>query len=229
LTDDFFKSRSPEYNINNTLFVARPGIPFILGGLALFVLFWCLDLRFLRDFFLLVAVFVIWFFRDPHRELPPQGFALSPADGTVIRLDADGKDPLTGDPAVKISIFMSVFNVHVNRAPVSGTLVSQDYRKGLFVNASFDKASSDNERNVVVIEDEAGRRFTVVQIAGLIARRIVSWVKPGDRIRRGQRFGMIRFGSRLDVYVPGKPELMVSLGQPVHAGLTPLWRYPEGS
>jgi phosphatidylserine decarboxylase len=152
---------------------------------------------------------------------------VSPADGTIIRLDKSAKDPITGQSSIKISIFMSIFSVHVNRVPVAGTLVSQDYHEGSFLNASFDKASSENERNVLIIEDESKRRIAVVQIAGLIARRILSWVKPGDELTRGQRFGMIRFGSRVDIFIPTDSILMVSLGQPVKAGLSPLWRYPD--
>jgi phosphatidylserine decarboxylase len=227
LLHDYFKSHIPEFNINNTLFVARPGLVFILGSLVFFLLFWFLDLVFLRDFFLIVFIFVVWFFRDPHRETPPSGFAVSPADGTIIRLDKAAKDPLSGEASIKISIFMSIFSVHVNRIPLDGTLISQDYHKGSFLNASFDKASSDNERNILVLEDEFKRKIAVVQIAGLIARRIVSWVKPGESLKRGQRFGMIRFGSRVDIYIPPDSILMVSLGQPVSAGLSPLWRYKD--
>ncbi|MDR2405772.1 MAG: phosphatidylserine decarboxylase family protein [Deltaproteobacteria bacterium] len=224
---DYFKSHIPEFNINNTLFVARPGLIFILGSLILFLLFWCLGVHVLRDIFFVILLFVVWFFRDPHRETPPPGFAVSPADGTIIRLDKSAKDPITGQSSIKISIFMSIFSVHVNRVPVAGTLVSQDYHEGSFLNASFDKASSENERNVLIIEDESKRRIAVVQIAGLIARRILSWVKPGDELTRGQRFGMIRFGSRVDIFIPTDSILMVSLGQPVKAGLSPLWRYPD--
>jgi phosphatidylserine decarboxylase len=227
LKEDFFKAGIPEFNINNTLFVARPGLVFILGSLALCILFWCLDLKIPRDVFLVLFLFTSWFFRDPHRETPPPGFALSPADGTVIRLDKDATDPLNGSSAVKISIFMSLFSVHVNRVPVDGTLLSQSYHKGLFLNAGFDKASADNERNVLEIEDPEKRRIVMVQIAGLVARRIVSWVKPGDLLKRGQRFGMIRFGSRVDLFIPRDAVLMVSLGQSVLAGHTPLWRYKD--
>jgi phosphatidylserine decarboxylase len=229
LTDDYFKSKIPEFNINNTLFVARPGLVFILGTLVLFLLFWFLDLRLLRDLFLAIFLFVTWFFRDPHRETPPPGFALAPADGTIIRLDRDAANPISGEPSIKISIFMSIFSVHVNRVPVSGKLITQDYHKGLFLNADFDKASEDNERNILEIEDEDNRKIVMVQIAGLIARRIVSWVKEGDTLKRGQRFGMIRFGSRVDIYIPADSVLMIALGQPVSAGLTPLWHYPRES
>ncbi|MGL4208551.1 MAG: phosphatidylserine decarboxylase, partial [Candidatus Adiutrix sp.] len=129
----------------------------------------------------------------------------------------------TGRPAKKISIFMNVLNVHVNRVPVSGRLVSQTYFPGAFFNASLDKASLNNERNAVVIETEEGP-IAMVQIAGLVARRIVSWVSEGDDLSRGQRFGMIRFGSRVDLYLPLEAEIMVTIGQNVSAGWSPIWR-----
>lgn len=229
----YIKSDTPEYNIHNTFFVARPGIVFILLSMLLTILVICLEISLckslwiLRDIFIVLTVLVIWFFRDPHRPTPPGEFGLSPADGRVIRLDKDSVNPFTGEPALKVSIFMNLFSVHVNRVPLSGTLKSQIYHKGALVNASFDKASENNERNVLVIEDEKGREFAMVQVAGLVARRIVSWVNPGDKLIRGQRFGMIRFGSRLDLYLPQNSIPMVALGQEVKAGWSPVWSYPE--
>ncbi|MDR2455967.1 MAG: phosphatidylserine decarboxylase family protein [Deltaproteobacteria bacterium] len=229
MLEDIFKARIPRFNIENRLPVARPGIVFIIGFAALTLVLWCLGLNCLAFLVLLLTLMTVWFYRDPKRPTPPGDFGLSPCDGTVIRLDPEAACPLTGQEALKVSVFMDIFSVHVNRAPISGSLVRQDYFKGSFVNASFDKASAQNERNAIVIEDSHGRRVTVVQIAGLVARRIVSWVNPGDKLSRGQRFGMIRFGSRVDLYLPRSVEIMVALGQKVQAGWSPIWRHPEGS
>jgi phosphatidylserine decarboxylase len=229
LLDDYLKIKIPEFNINNTLFVARPGLPFIFGAAALTVIFWSLEIGWARDLFLVLLAFTLWFFRDPARETPPGEFGLAPADGRVIRLDRKAVAPVSGRPAVKVSIFMNVFSVHVNRMPLGGEIALLDYRHGSLVNASLDKASEKNERNVLVVKCPDGREFEMVQIAGLIARRIVCWVRQGNEVRRGQRFGMIRFGSRVDLYLPPEAELMVALGQRVNAGWSPLWHYPAGA
>lgn len=223
---DIFKERVPALNINNSLPVARPGLRFIAVALSLWVICLAADWEAAAVFFFLAGCFVIWFFRDPERPAPPEGFGLAPADGRVIRIERVGDNPYTKAPALKVSIFMNVFNVHVNRAPTDGRILSQTYFPGAFVNASFDKASEQNERNAVLIETPKGPVATV-QIAGLVARRIVSWVGDGDRLRRGQRFGMIRFGSRVDLYLPENSEIMVCVGQKVSAGWSPVWRDPQ--
>jgi phosphatidylserine decarboxylase len=222
-----FQEKNPQLNIHNTLFVARPGLIFILIALGLILVLWILGLELLRNIFILVFLFVVWFFRDPHRPTPPGSCGLSPADGRVIRILEDEKNPVNGQKATKVSIFMNIFSVHVNRAPISGIVKDQIYHRGTLVNASLDKASLNNERNILLLEDQSGRELAMVQIAGLIARRIVSWVRPGDSITRGERFGMIRFGSRVDLYLPPEAEVMVALGQNVQAGTTPIWQYPE--
>lgn len=227
MLEDIFKVKIPRFNIDNRLPVARPGIPFILGLALITFVFWILGWGCLALIALLLTAMTAWFFRDPKRPTPPGDFGISPCDGTVIRLDPEAKCPLTGAEALKVSVFMDLLSVHVNRSPISGSLIRQDYFKGSFVNASFDKASEANERNAIIIEDARGRRVTVIQIAGLVARRIVSWVKPGDKIARGQRFGMIRFGSRVDLYLPRNVEIMVALGQKVQAGWSPIWRNPS--
>ncbi len=219
---DFFKARDPKTNIYNQLPVARPGIPFILISAALFLLCLALDWCWARNFFFLTTLFITWFFRDPARPTPPAGFGLSPADGRVIKVEDLADNPFTNAPARKVSIFMNIFNVHVNRVPVDGLIVAQNYFPGKFLNASFDKASLDNERNALVLETAEGR-VAVVQIAGLVARRIVSWVGEGERLERGQRFGLIRFGSRLDLYLPPDSKIMVTIGQKVSAGWSPVW------
>jgi len=223
---DYFGTRVPSRNIHNTLPVARPGLIFILApavlGLLTLALGWCIPPTIL----FLAAAFSFWFFRDPERPTPPPGFGLAPADGRVIRVESLPDNPYIPGPAMKVSIFMSPFNVHVNRVPSSGRLVSQTYFPGSFLNASLDKASDMNERNALVIETLEGT-VAMVQIAGLIARRIVTWVKDGDKLERGQRFGLIRFGSRVDLYLPPDSEIMVVPGQKVSAGWSPVWRAPR--
>lgn len=171
--------------------------------------------------------FALCFFRDPDR-IPPAGdrAVLSPADGTVIKVEDVEADPFLGLKMRKISIFMSVFNVHVNRAPMSGKAGRIMYFPGKFFNASLDKASKDNEHNAIVLETETGEKIVFVQIAGLIARRIVCWLKPGDSMIRGQRIGLIRFGSRLDVYVPPESAVDVKVGRKVQAGRSILGYLP---
>ncbi|SPE35173.1 Phosphatidylserine decarboxylase proenzyme [Burkholderiales bacterium] len=170
--------------------------------------------------FWLLALFVLQFFRDPPRAVPTQaGIVLSPADGRIVKVQAT-RDPYTDRDAVLISVFMNVFNVHSNRAPVDGFVESVAYQPGTFVNADLDKASTDNERNAMVLRMADGERLTVVQVAGLIARRILCYVKPGDGLQRGQRYGFIRFGSRVDIYLPRNTRPRVAVGDVVYATTT---------
>ncbi len=163
-------------------------------------------------------VFACNFFRDPERVVPQdEGLAVSPADGRVISTKPM-PDPLSGEARTCVSIFMHVGNVHVNRCPIDGEIERIKYSPGKFFNASWDKASTDNERCAYAVKDADGRMFSVVQIAGLLARRIVSRVEQGDRLSRGERFGLIKFGSRLDVYLPEGYEASVSVGETVLAG-----------
>lgn len=169
-----------------------------------------------------LTVWCYYFFRDPKRAVPVnKGLLVSPADGVVSLIErAVPPEELGLGPAAltRVSVFMSVFNCHVNRAPIAGTVTAVAYRPGKFLNASLDKASVDNERNSIAIRMEDGRQIAVVQIAGLVARRIMWWVKPGDALRTGERFGLIRFGSRLDVYLPEGVQPQVALGQTMIAG-----------
>jgi phosphatidylserine decarboxylase len=168
----------------------------------------------------IVAVFVIQFFRDPPRAVPAQANAvLSPADGRIVKVEKVA-DPYTGRESLLISVFMNVFNVHSNRAPVDGTVERVAYSPGKFVNADLDKASTENERNALVIQLAGGERIAVVQVAGLIARRILCYVKAGDALQRGQRYGFIRFGSRVDVYLPLSARPRVAVGDKVAATST---------
>ena len=173
-----------------------------------------------------VAIFVLQFFRDPPRMGPADPDAIaSPADGQVVFIGPE-PDPISGEPAVKISVFMNVFNVHSNRSPVAGRVCRVAYTPGQFFNAALDKASAENERNAVVIEDARGRRLTAVQIAGLVARRILCYVEEGDSLRRGARYGFIRFGSRVDVYLPPGSQSLVAPGDKVSTHSTALARWP---
>jgi phosphatidylserine decarboxylase len=171
----------------------------------------------------IATIFVLQFFRDPQRVMPQgENLVLCPADGRVIVV-GEVPDPYRGgERSLKVSIFMNVFNVHSQRAPVTGTILRQDYSKGLFVNAAFDKASSDNERNALVIRLDNGVEISCVQVAGLIARRILSYVQPGERLTAGQRYGFIRFGSRVDVYLPTTARPKVAIGDKVKATSTVL-------
>lgn len=171
-----------------------------------------------------LTVWCYYFFRDPVRSVPEgEGLVVSPADG-VVSLIGPAVPPaelgLGPVPLTRVSVFMSVFNCHVNRSPVAGKVTEIAYRPGKFLNASLDKASEDNERNALAIELADGRRLAVVQIAGLVARRIVCFTRPGQALRAGERFGLIRFGSRLDVYLPPGVAPMVALGQTMIAGET---------
>jgi phosphatidylserine decarboxylase len=169
-----------------------------------------------------MTIWCYYFFRDPKRTIPlDDTLILSPADGIISLIEPAVPPAELGmgpDALTRVSVFMNVFNCHVNRAPVSGKITAIAYRPGTFLNASMDKASEDNERNSLAIEITDGRKIAVVQIAGLVARRIVCWSKTGHVLRAGERFGLIRFGSRLDVYLPEGVAPMVALGQTMVAG-----------
>ncbi len=170
--------------------------------------------------FLVLVWFAVNFFRDPERVVPYEDdVAVSPADGRIIRIERR-IDPVTGESRQCVCVFMNVFNVHVNRAPVTGTISAIKYHPGKFFNASLDKASTDNERCEYQVTDANGDTWTFVQIAGLVARRIVCRVERGDELTRGERFGMIRFGSRVDLYLPDSYSPAVSVGEKVLAGQT---------
>ncbi len=177
---------------------------------------------------LAMALFVLWFFRDPERTIPrdPES-VVSPADGRVIKVEEVEDRRFTMGRAQLVSIFMSLFDVHVNRAPATGRVKKIVYNPGSFVSANLDKASSENEHNALVVETEGGRLFAVCQIAGLVARRIVCNVEEGSRIEKGQRIGMIKFGSRLDVYLPPDTDIVVRVGDRVRAGESVLARWEK--
>jgi len=180
-----------------------------------------------------LTVWCYYFFRDPERVTPDRpGLIISPADGVISLIEPAVPPAELGMPdeaLTRVSVFMNVFNCHVNRTPVSGEIRAVSYRPGKFFNASLDKASVDNERNSLCVKMDNGQELAVVQIAGLVARRIVCFVEPGATLQRGERFGLIRFGSRLDVYLPKGVEPMVRIGQTMIAGETVLAELPAAT
>ncbi len=201
--------------------IAREGWPHVLIALGLALLatwlvgWWSIP-------FWLILVFVVQFFRDPHRAVPQTpGVALSPADGRVV-LVGKARDPYLEREALKISVFMNVFDVHSNRSPLDAEVKRTWYNAGSFLNAALDKASVENERAAMHLRTDEGTDVTCVQIAGLVARRILCYAKEGDRLARGQRYGFIRFGSRVDVYLPTTASPQVSVGDTVTAGISVL-------
>lgn len=211
-----------ETRINNRLPLAREGFPFIGIGIGIVVLFACLGWTTLTIIAGLITLFVIYFFRDPERHHSNRENAvLTPADGRILEVrKVDGKDNSLGRSSIKVSIFMNVFNVHVNRIPIQGTVKKISYHPGKFLSANLDKASEQNENNRVIVETADSKEILVIQIAGLVARRIACWIEQGDRVETGQRFGLIRFGSRLEVFLPLDSDIVVRVGQKVKAGET---------
>jgi phosphatidylserine decarboxylase len=203
--------------------IAREGWPFLGIAVAVSLLatyfagWWSLP-------FWLATLFILQFFRDPPRQVPDDPSAVvSPADGRVVWVGRT-QDPYLQREALKVSVFMNVFNVHSNRSPVDGVVKERWYFPGGFLNAALDKASLENERNALWLRTPDGRDVTCVQIAGLIARRILCYVEPGAQLARGQRFGFIRFGSRVDVYLPLDAELKAAIGEKVYAAESVLAR-----
>jgi phosphatidylserine decarboxylase len=200
---------------------------YILPLAIISLILWILCFSLVAGFFSFLTLFVIYFFRDPERSIPPDEKAiLSPADGKIIQIESCIEERFLKGPAIKISVFMSLFNVHINRAPLSGQIVDTMYQPGKFIRADLNNASSANEQNVLLLKAADGTQMVVVQIAGLVARRIVCWVKRGDGVIRGERFGLIRFGSRLDVYLPEGVQVNARLGQKALGGQTVLGYLP---
>lgn len=201
--------------------IAREGWPFLALAIAAAVLVSWFSLAWSIPLWL-VAVFVLQFFRDPGRVAPGDAkTVVSPADGRIVAVEKV-RDPYLDREAIKISVFMNVFNVHSNRAPVDGAVKQVWYKAGKFVNAALDKSSAENERNALWIHADVGADVVCVQVAGLIARRILCYVKADDRLQRGQRYGFIRFGSRLDLYLPPNARVKAALGDKVYAASTVL-------
>ena len=205
--------------------IAKEGYPFILIAALLALLAFALDRQWVGLVFVFLAFAFLGFFRDPER-VPPggEGLILSPADGRVLGIKRVEKERLFEGTETRVSIFMSPLNVHVNRAPVQGMVEEVRYQKGSFFAAYREEASENNEKNALRIVDGKGRKFAVVQIAGALARRIVCYVEKGDSLELGQRFGLIMFGSRVDLFLPPGSRVDVVQGQRVRAGETVIGR-----
>jgi phosphatidylserine decarboxylase len=207
--------------------IAKQGFRFILFGLAGMILFHWLNIPLGWGLASVFTLFVASFFRDPERNIPRgEKTILAPADGKILLIEEVRGTPFSTEPAVKISIFMSVFNCHVNRVPQSGRIENIVYRPGKFIPADKGSASAENEQNALLLMTETGHAISFVQVAGLIARRIVCWVRPGYSVNQGDRFGLIQFGSRVDLYVPPLTRLQVRRGDKVKAGLTVMGELP---
>ena len=197
--------------------IAREGWPFLASALAAAALVAWLAGPWWSAPIWLAALFILQFFRDPARDVPDDARAVvSPADGRIVAVER-ARDPWLERDALKISVFMNVFNVHSNRSPVDGTVQKVWYHAGRFLNAALDKASLDNERSALWLRTRSGTDVTCVQVAGLIARRILCYVSAGAGLQRGERFGFIRFGSRVDVYLPLDAQAVAAIGDKVYA------------
>src|SRR6266853_2125803 len=192
--------------------------PLVLGGVS-FLLHWYVAAVVL----VLLAAFVFSFFRDPERVIPTElGAVVSPGDGRVVVVTDEESQ---GKPGKRVSIFLAVWNVHVNRTPAAGTITKMEYRPGKFLAAMRERASLENEQNVFTLSTDAGE-LVFKQIAGLIARRVVSWKRPGEKVARGERIGLVRFGSRVDLWVPKEAEILVKVGENVKGGSSVLAQWP---
>jgi phosphatidylserine decarboxylase len=192
-------------------------LPLVVGAAFLSYI----DVKWMSLIFCGLILFVLWFFRNPERY--PSGSentVVSPADGRVLKVEEVRIDDPVAGTFKKISIFMNVLNVHVNRMPVAGTIEKIQYHKGKFLSANLDKASLQNERNAILIRTGEGKAIVTIQIAGLVARRIVCWIEEGMKMERGERFGLIRFGSRLEIFLPTDTTIIVKTGDKVRAGET---------
>jgi phosphatidylserine decarboxylase len=193
--------------------------PLVLGGV-----FYLLQWNVAAIAAVLLALFIFSFFRDPERVIPSEpGAVVSPGDGRVVVVTDEEN---AGRPGKRVSIFLAVWNVHVNRSPAAGTIAKLEYRPGKFLAAMRERASVENEQNMFTLSTDAGE-IVFKQIAGLIARRVVSWKKPGDKVARGERVGLVRFGSRVDLWVPKEAEILVKVGENVKGGSSVLAQWPE--
>ncbi|HPV49335.1 MAG TPA: phosphatidylserine decarboxylase family protein [Smithellaceae bacterium] len=203
--------------------IVQEGFPFIIVSIIITIAAFYFGFTWLAVFLAALTVFIICFFRNPQRKFQDEkNLVISPADGKVIKIEDVELEGQMSGRFKKISIFMNVFNVHVNRAPYNGTIEKIIYHKGKFLSANLDKASAENERNEIMIRTPDGKVVWVVQIAGLIARRIVCWTASGTTVSKGERIGMIRFGSRVEVFLPADSSIVVKLDDQVRAGKTHL-------
>ena len=199
--------------------VAKEGLPFLVPSALLTIFLGGMGWKVLMSLGILLTIFIAFFFRNPKRKIPSlQNIILSPADGRIVHVGQCEEDRFLREKALKVSIFMSLFNVHINRAPAAGKVLERSYHPGRFLVASVDKASLLNEQNAFVLETEDQFKILLIQIAGFVARRIVCYAKAGDTLRKGVIFGLIRFGSRIDLYLPTEVKPIVRIGQHVKGG-----------
>jgi phosphatidylserine decarboxylase len=199
--------------------IAKEGIPFLIAAALLTLFLGWMGWKALTFFGILITLFIAFFFRNPKRKIPSlQNVILSPADGKIVHVGECEENRFLKKKALKVSIFMSLFDVHINRAPVSGKVLERSYHPGRFLMANVEKASSLNEQNAFILEAEDRFKVLLIQIAGMVARRIVCYAKVGDPLKKGEIFGMIRFGSRIDLYLPLDVKPIVRLGQHVKGG-----------
>jgi phosphatidylserine decarboxylase len=199
--------------------IAKEGLPFLIPAVLLTVFLGSMGWKIWMLLGILLSLFIAYFFRNPKREIPNlRNIILSPADGKIIHVGEFEEDRFLKEKSVKVSIFMSLFDVHLNRAPVSGKVLERNYLPGRFLIANVEKSSLLNEQNAVILETEDRLKILLIQIAGFVARRIVCYAKTGDTLRRGEIFGLIRFGSRVDLYLPPEVKPIVRVGQHVKGG-----------
>jgi len=199
--------------------VAKEGLPFLVPSALLTIFLGGMGWKVLMSLGILLTLFIAFFFRNPKRKIPSlQNIILSPADGRIVHVGECEENRFLKEKALKVSIFMSLFNVHINRAPAAGKVLERSYHPGRFLVASVDKASLLNEQNAFVLETEDQFKILLIQIAGFVARRIVCYAKAGDTLRKGEIFGLIRFGSRIDLYLPTEVKPVVRVGQHVKGG-----------
>jgi phosphatidylserine decarboxylase len=205
--------------IQNRWPIAKEGIPILIPAALLTIFLGWMGWKVLTFLGILLTLFIAFFFRNPKRKIPSlQNIILSPADGRIIHVGECEENRFLREKALKVSIFMSVFDVHLNRAPASGKVLERSHRPGRFLMANVEKSSLLNEQNAFILETEDRFKILLIQIAGFVARRIVCYAKAGDTLRRGEIFGMIRFGSRIDLYLPMEVKPIVRLGQHVKGG-----------
>jgi len=199
--------------------IAKEGLLFLIPAVLLTVFLGIMGWRVLTSLGTLFSLFIAYFFRNPRRKIPDlPNSILSPADGRVIHVGECEEDRFLKEKTLKVSIFMSLFDVHLNRAPISGKVLERSYLPGRFLVASAEKSSLRNEQNALILETEDRFKILLIQIAGFVARRIVCYAKDGDRLRKGEIFGLIRFGSRVDLYLPLEVKPIVRMGQHVKGG-----------
>jgi phosphatidylserine decarboxylase len=199
--------------------IAKEGFPFLIPAAMITIFLGCMGWKVLTVLGILFTLFIAFFFRNPKRKIPAlQNVILSPADGTIINVGECEEDRFLKGKALKVSIFMSLFDVHINRAPTSGKVLQKSYHPGRFLVANVEKSSLLNEQNAVILETEDRFKILLIQIAGFVARRIVCYAKAGDTLEKGQIFGLIRFGSRIDLYLPPEVEPIIRVGQHVKGG-----------